>query len=40
MIDQIYSRYITELLMDQEQTEEVLSRRFDAIQKLREDGSI
>ncbi|EOS38333.1 hypothetical protein C808_02534 [Lachnospiraceae bacterium M18-1] len=36
MIDQEYSRYVTELLMDQEQTEEVLSRRFDAIQKLRE----
>lgn len=36
MIDQEYSRYVTELLMDQEQTEVMLSRRFDAIQKLRE----
>lgn len=35
MIDLEYSRYITELLMDQEQTEELLSRRFDAIRKAR-----
>lgn len=35
MIDLEYSRYITELLMDQEQTEELLSRRFDALRTLR-----
>ena len=35
MIDLEYSRYITELLMDQEQTEELLSRRFDAMRKVR-----
>ena len=35
MIDLEYSRYIIELLMDQEQTEELLSRRFDAIRKAR-----
>ena len=35
MIDQIYSRYVTELLMEQEQTEEVLSGRFDALRTLR-----
>ena len=35
MIDLEYSRYITELLMDQEQTEELLFRRFDAMRKAR-----
>lgn len=35
MIDLKYSRYISELLMDQRQTKELLSRRFDAIRRAR-----
>ena len=35
MIDLEYSRYITELLMDDTLTEGLRSRRFDAIRKMR-----
>ena len=35
MIDLEYSRYITELLMDDQVSEELRSRRFDAIRKMR-----
>lgn len=35
MIDLEYSRYITELLMDDQISEELRSRRFDAIRKMR-----
>lgn len=35
MIDLEYSRYITELLMDDTMTEGMRSRRFDAIRKMR-----
>ncbi len=35
MIDLEYSRYITELLMDDTLTEELRSRRFDAIRRVR-----
>lgn len=33
MIDLEYSRYITELLMDNELNEKLRSRRFDALKK-------
>lgn len=36
MIDLEYSRYITELLMDDEVNEKLRSRRFDALRKMRE----
>ena len=36
MIDLEYSRYITELLMDNELNEKLRSRRFDALRKMRE----
>ena len=35
MIDLEYSRYITELLMDNELNEKLRSRRFDALRKMR-----
>lgn len=35
MIDLEYSRYITELLMDNELNEKLRSRRFDALKKMR-----
>ena len=35
MIDLEYSRYITELLMDDEVNEKLRSRRFDALRKMR-----
>ncbi|MEY8482557.1 hypothetical protein AALD74_11985 [Lachnospiraceae bacterium 48-21] len=35
MIDLEYSRYITELLMDDQVSEKLRSRRFDAIRKMR-----
>lgn len=35
MIDLEYSRYITELLMDDQVSEELRSRKFDAIRKMR-----
>ena len=35
MIDLEYSRYMTELLMDDTFSENVRSRRFDAIRKMR-----
>lgn len=35
MIDLEYSRYITELLMDDELNEKLRSRRFDALRKMR-----
>ena len=36
MIDLEYSRYITELLMDDKLDEKLRSRRFDALRKMRE----
>lgn len=35
MIDLEYSRYITELLMDDEVNEKLRSRRFDVLRKMR-----
>ena len=35
MIDLEYSRYMTELLMDNRLTEKLRSRRFDALRKMR-----
>ncbi len=35
MIDLEYGRYITELLMDDEENEKLRSRRFDALRKMR-----
>ena len=35
MIDLEYSRYITELLMNDELSEKLRSRRFDALRKMR-----